>query len=280
MDGPGAWRVRGSVVSLERPVVVGILNVTPDSFSDGDRYTEPAAAVDHGLRMLDEGADIIDVGAESTRPGAERVDADAEWSRLSGVVGPLARRGVTVSIDTTKLQVATRALDAGAAAVNDVSALRVSPGVAELCAETGAGLVLMHMRGNPRTMQDDTAYEDLVGEVSDWLEERTALARAAGCDVRQLVIDPGLGFGKSVQGNLELLARTTEFVRLGYPVLVGPSRKSFVGEVLGAPLGERLEGTLAACLAALERGARLFRVHDAGPARRALDMADAIRRAG
>lgn len=280
MAGPAAWKFRGGAVSTERPVVVGILNVTPDSFSDGARFMDPAVAVDHGLRMVDEGADVIDVGAESTRPGAEPVGAEAEWARLAGVIEPLARRGVTVSIDTMKAEVAARALDAGAVIVNDVSALRVSPGLAGLCAETGAGLVLMHMRGNPRTMQDDTTYGDLLGEVAGWLTERTRLAREAGCDAEQLVVDPGIGFGKSVDGNLELLARTAEIVRLGYPVLVGPSRKSFIGKVLDAPADGRLEGTLAACLAALERGARLFRVHDVGPARSALDMADAIRRAG
>ena len=280
MARPVVWQVRSGAVSVERPVVVGILNVTPDSFSDGALYAEPTEAVDHALRMVDEGADIIDVGGESTRPGAAPVEAAEEWSRLRGAVEPLARRGVTVSIDTTKLDVATRAIDAGAAIVNDVSGLREAPEIADLCARTGAGLVLMHMRGSPRTMQEDTSYEDLAGEVSGWLADRAAFARAAGCRMEQIVIDPGIGFGKSVGGNLELLARTAEFTRLGYPVLVGPSRKSFIGKVLDVPVDRRLEGTLAACLAAFERGARLFRVHDVGPARRALDLADAIRRAG
>jgi dihydropteroate synthase len=258
---------------------MGVLNVTPDSFSDGNRYVEPAVAVDHALRMIDEGADMIDVGAESTRPGAAAVEPEEEWSRLSGVVEPLAQRGITVSIDTMKLEVARRAIDAGAAVVNDVSGLGNDPGIGHLCARTGAGLVLMHMRGSPRTMQEDTAYHDLVGEVARWLNDRAAEARKAGCRGDQIVIDPGIGFGKSVEGNLELLARTSEFTRLGYPVLVGPSRKSFLGSVLEVPVEDRLEGTLAACLAAFERGARLFRVHDVGPARRALDVAEAIRRA-
>jgi len=259
---------------------MGVLNVTPDSFSDGDRYLEPSAAIDHALRMVDEGADLIDVGAESTRPGAAPVEPAEEWARLSGVIEPLARRGVTVSIDTMKVEVAARALDAGAAIVNDVSGLVNAPTIADLCARTGAGLVLMHMRGSPRTMQVDTGYEDLVGEISRWLADRARLARDAGCASGQIVIDPGIGFGKSTDGNLELLARTPEFTRLGYPVLVGPSRKSFIGKVLDLPVERRLEGTLAACVAAFERGARIFRVHDAGPARRALDLADAIRRAG
>jgi len=274
------WQVRGGVVSLEHPVVLGILNVTPDSFSDGARYTEPETAVEYALALVEAGADVIDVGGESTRPGAAPVGPEEEWARLSGVVEPLARRGVTVSIDTTKLEVAERAIDAGAAIVNDVSGLRASPAIAELCARTGTGLVIMHMRGEPRTMQNDTRYDDIAGEVVGWLRERAEFARQAGCETAQLVIDPGLGFGKSADGNLELLARTGEIAALGYPVLVGPSRKSFIGSIAGAPANERLGGTLAACVAALERGARLFRVHDVGPARQALDVADAIRRAG
>jgi len=278
--GPTEWRVRGGAISLERPVVLGILNVTPDSFSDGDRYTEPEAAIEHGLALVEAGADVIDVGGESTRPGATPVSPEEEWARLSGVIEPLARRGVTVSIDTMKHTVAERAIDAGAAIVNDVSGLRASPAIAGLCARTGAGLVIMHMRGEPRTMQEDTRYSDVAAEVGAWLRESAEFARAAGCAAVQLVVDPGIGFGKSAGGNLELLARTGEIAALGYPVLVGPSRKSFIGSVARAPATERLGGTLAACVAALERGARLFRVHDAGPARQALDVADAIRRAG
>lgn len=280
MGPAGAWRVRGGAVPLDRPVVMGILNLTPDSFSDGGRYDDPGAAIERAHRMVEEGADLVDVGAESTRPGAAPVDAAAEWDRLSPVIAPLARAGLTVSIDTTKGEVARRALEAGAAVVNDVSGLRVSPGIAGLCADTGAGLVLMHMRGDPRTMQEDTAYDDVVAEVAAWLGERADVARAAGCAAGQIVVDPGIGFGKSLDGNLRLLAGTAELARLGYPVLVGPSRKSFLGALLDLPVEERLEGTLAACLAALERGARIFRVHDVGPARRALDAADAIRRAG
>lgn len=280
MSQPAAWQIRGGSIALDRPVVMGILNVTPDSFSDGARYTDPEAALEHALAMVDEGADLVDIGAESTRPGAEPVAADEEWRRLAGTVEALARRGITVSIDTMKGEVAERAIESGAAIVNDVSALRTSPEIGDLCARTGAGLVLMHMRGEPRTMQEDTGYDDVVGEVASWLADRAEAARAAGCAAEQIVIDPGIGFGKSTDGNLTLLARTGDFVRTGYPVLVGPSRKSFIGRTLDVPVPERLEGTLAACLAAFERGARIFRVHDAGAARRALDMADAIRRAG
>jgi dihydropteroate synthase len=266
-------------VPLGRPVILGVLNVTPDSFSDGDRWLDPAAAVDRALRMVDEGADVIDVGAESTRPGAHPVDAEEEWLRLSSIVPALARHGVRFSIDTTKQEVAGRALRGGAAAINDISGLRFAPEIATLCAEHGAGLILMHMRGEPRTMQSDIEYGDLLGEVGEFLAAQAAVARSAGCTADQIVVDPGIGFGKSAEHNLTLLGRINELTPSGYPVLVGPSRKSFIGQTLGLPIEQRLEATIAACLAALEGGAGLFRVHDVAPARRALDMADAIRRA-
>lgn len=229
--------------------------------------------------MVDEGADVIDVGAESTRPGAQPVSVDEEWARLSPIMPALARQGVRFSVDTTKLEVARCSLDEGAAAINDVSGLRFSPEIAPLCAEHGAGLVLMHMRGEPRTMQSDVAYNDLIGEIGEFLAAQVAVARSAGCNADQLVIDPGIGFGKSAEQNLELLGRIEELASSAYPVLVGPSRKSFIGLTLNLPVEDRLEATIAACLAAFEGGAGLFRVHDVAPARRALDMADAIRRA-
>jgi dihydropteroate synthase len=273
------WAHRGGGTSLERPVILGILNVTPDSFSDGGRYSTVKTAVERAAEMMDEGADLIDVGGESTRPDAEPVPWAEEWERVGPVIERLAQRSIPVSVDTTKLNVARRALDVGAVAVNDVSGLRFEPEIADLVAEMGAGLVIMHMRGDPRTMQDDVAYGDLVGEVRDFLAGQIEKALRRGCRRDQLVIDPGLGFGKSAEGNLELIARLGTFTELGQPVLVGPSRKSFIGKALDLPMEQRLEGTLAACLTALERGARLFRVHDVGPARRALDMADAIRNA-
>jgi dihydropteroate synthase len=273
------WAHRGGGTSLERPVILGILNVTPDSFSDGGRYSTVKTAVERAAEMMDEGADLIDVGGESTRPDAEPVPWAEEWGRVGPVIERLAQRSIPVSVDTTKLDVARRALDVGAVAVNDVSGLRFEPEIADLVAEMGAGLVIMHMRGDPRTMQDDVAYADLVGEIRDFLAGQIEKALRRGCRRDQLVIDPGLGFGKSAEGNLELIARLGTFTELGQPVLVGPSRKSFIGKALDLPMEQRLEGTLAACLTALERGARLFRVHDVGPARRALDMADAIRNA-
>jgi dihydropteroate synthase len=274
-----SWEVQGAEILLDRPRVLGILNVTPDSFSDGSKWIEPSVAIDRALEMIDEGADLIDVGAESTRPGAASITAEEEWRRLEPVLQPLAQRGVTLSIDTTKREVARRALDLGAAAINDVSGLVADPEIASDCAAAGAGLILMHMRGDPRTMQDDLEYSDVVTEIADFLTEQARIAEQAGCRNCQIVIDPGIGFGKSAAGNLEILGRIEELADRSYPVLVGPSRKSFIGQTLGLPIQERVEATIAACLAAYAGGATLFRVHDVAPARRALDMACAIRNA-
>jgi dihydropteroate synthase len=204
------------------------------------------------------------------------VDEEEEWRRIGPVVWELAERSVRVSVDTTRGEVARRAVEAGAVVINDVSGLRNDAAIAELAAGSGAGLIIMHMRGDPRTMQDDVAYDDLIGEVKSFLARQAELAVGRGCRPEQIVVDPGIGFGKSAEGSLELIARLAELVSLGRPVLVGPSRKSFIGAVLDLPPHERLEGTLAASLLALDRGARLFRVHDVAPARRALEMAYAI----
>ena len=271
--------VQGTDISLDHPLLLGILNVTPDSFSDGAQWLAPGAAVDRALKMVDQGADLIDVGAESTRPGAAAVSADEEWQRLAPVLQPLAQRGVSLSIDTTKQEVARRALDLGAAAINDVSGLVAAPGIASDCASYGAGLILMHMRGDPRTMQDDVGYTDIVAEIASFLGAQADFAVRAGCGVDQIVVDPGVGFGKSAIGSLELLGRIDELADLGYPVLVGPSRKSFIGQTLGLPVDDRVEATIAACLVAFAGGATMFRVHDVEPVRRALDMAEAIRSA-
>jgi len=274
------WSVRGGRVSLERPVVLGILNLTPDSFSDGDLMKDAVRALQLGQSMRESGADLIDVGGESTRPGAEPVNAAEEWARIGPSVAALSAAGIPVSVDTTKLSVAMQALDAGAVAINDVSGLRFDPGIAPLCAETGAGLIIMHMRGDPRTMQDDLGYRDLVPEITAWLEAQADLAVESGVDPAQIAVDPGIGFGKSVRGNLEILARSGEFSGPGYPVVVGPSRKSFIGALLDLPVDQRIEGTVAACVVALLSGARLFRVHDVLPVRRALDLAWEVLQAG
>ncbi len=255
---------------------MGILNVTPDSFSDGGRYADPAAALDRALRMVDEGADFIDVGGESSRPGAAPVPAEEEMRRVVPVVAALAPRlTVPLSVDTRKAVVAARTLDAGASIVNDISGLRHDPRMAEVIGTRNASAIVMHMRGTPETMQADPRYDDLIGEIGEFFTGSLRLAAAAG--VSQVILDPGIGFGKTRAHNLELLARLGEFSRFGHPLLVGPSRKAFIGELLGAPVGERLEGTIAAAVAAVLAGASILRVHDVREVARAARVADAIR---
>ena len=245
---------------------MGIVNATPDSFSDGGLYLDGEAAVRHGLQLAREGAAILDVGGESSRPGAEPVDEAEEMARVLPVVERLAAAGERVSVDTTKLAVARAALAAGSTIVNDVSAFRFDPGMAELVAEAGAGCCLVHMRGEPRTMHHDPSYADVVSEVKAFLEERLAFATAAGIDEERIWLDPGIGFGKNLEHNLELLRRLEEIVAIGRPVVVGTSRKSFLGKLAGGkPAEERLPGTIATNVLALERGASIFRVHDVGP---------------
>ena len=271
--------MRDRTLSLDRPIVVGVLNVTPDSFSDGGRYLDPDAAAAHARRLASEGADVVDLGAESTRPGAAPVSAEEEWARLAPVLDALGEFETPISVDTTKADVARRALEAGAAVINDVSGLRFDPAIASLAADAGAGLILMHMRGTPRTMQENTRYENLIGEVRDFLGGALETAVRRGCAPEQVVLDPGIGFGKSPEGNLALLARADELGVAGRPVLVGPSRKSFIGALLDLPVDERTEATVGACVMSLACGARLFRVHDVRAVRRALDLAEGIRRA-
>ena len=261
--------------------VMGILNVTPDSFSDGGRYVDVAAAVQHALGMAAAGAAMIDIGGESTRPGAEPVAAAEERRRVAPVIERLREAGIAaeLSIDTSKLEVARAALDAGATFVNDVTAFRAAPGLAELVAERGAGCCLVHMQGEPRTMQDAPHYDDVVGEVAAFLAERVEAAVAAGVARERIMIDPGIGFGKTVEHNLELLARLDELVALGQPVLVGTSRKSFLGRLTGRGEEERLAATIATNVIALLGGASVFRVHDVAPVRDALAVAAATVRA-
>ncbi|MCE2423205.1 MAG: dihydropteroate synthase [Gemmatimonadetes bacterium] len=274
-----SWRVGGRDLSLDPPLIAGVVNVTPDSFSDGGMFLSPPAAIAHARQLLNDGADILDMGAESTRPGAEPVSADEEWSRLEPVLDglrELRNEGAVISVDTTKLDVARRAVEAGAAIINDVSALRHDPGIAELAARTGVGLVLMHMRGTPRTMQENTRYGDVAGEVRSFLERALGQAVQAGCDPAQIAIDPGIGFGKDLAGNLELLARIGELADLGAPVWVGVSRKRFLGDLLGTPPDDRLAGTIAASLEAVRSGATAVRVHDVREMRHALTVVRAI----
>ncbi len=248
--------------------VMGVLNVTPDSFSDGGRYLESSAAVTHGIELIDAGAAILDVGGESTRPGAEPVGADEERRRVVPVIEALAASGrdVQISIDTSKASVAAAALDAGATLVNDVTALRGDPAMLALVAERGVDCCLMHMLGEPRTMQVDPHYDDVVSDVKAFLEQRMAAAVRAGVAEARILLDPGIGFGKTTEHNLELLARLSEIVALGRPVVVGTSRKSFLGRLTGREdPGERVPGTIATNVLAYERGARVFRVHDVTP---------------
>jgi dihydropteroate synthase len=255
---------------------MGILNVTPDSFSDGGHYLDCAAAIEHGLVMAAEGADIIDVGGESTRPGSEPVGATEELARVVPVIEGLRAAGVAaaISVDTSKPQVAVAALDAGASFVNDVTALRAE-GMAELVAERGVECCLVHMRGDPLTMQNDPRYGDVVQEVGAFLRERVAAAVAAGVPPQRILVDPGIGFGKTVEHNLELLDRLGELGGIGQGVLIGTSRKSFLGALAGERKRDRLAGTIATNVIALLRGASVFRVHDVAAVRDALDVAAA-----
>jgi dihydropteroate synthase len=251
---------------------MGVLNVTPDSFSDGGRFLDPAAAVAQGRRLEDEGAALLDVGGESTRPGAEPVAAEEERRRVVPVIEGLVAAGTRaqLSIDTSKLSVAEAAVDAGATYVNDVTAFRAEPELAGLVADRGLDCCLMHMRGEPRTMQSDPVYEDVVADVKAFLEERLAAARAAGIAEERIMLDPGIGFGKTLAHNLELLRRLDELVALGRPIVVGTSRKSFLGRLTGREVDDRLAGTIATNVLALERGAAVFRVHDVAPVADAL----------
>jgi dihydropteroate synthase len=261
---------------VRAPVIMGVVNVTPDSFSDGGLFLDADAAVEHGRRLAAEGAAILDVGGESTRPGAEPVAEEEELRRVLPVVERLAGGGARISIDTTKSAVARAALDAGADIVNDVSALRFDPELAGVIAGSGADCCLMHMLGEPRTMQQDPRYEDVVSEVKAFLEERLAFATAAGIAEERVWLDPGIGFGKTVEHNLELLRRLDEIVAIGRPVAVGTSRKSFLGKLAGGrDEGERLPGTIATNVLALERGATVFRVHDVAQNADALAVAAA-----
>ena len=256
---------------------MGVVNVTPDSFSDGGLFLDTDDAVRHALELVAEGADMLDVGGESTRPGAEPVAADEERRRVVPVLERVAAAGarVQLSIDTSKPDVAGAALDAGATYVNDVTAFRADPGMAGLVAERGAECCLMHMLGEPRTMQDDPRYGDVVSDVKAFLEERLAFAVAEGVPEERVMLDPGIGFGKTLEHNLELLRRLDELVALGRPVVVGTSRKSFLGRITGREVGERLPGTIATNVLALERGASVFRVHEVAPVRDALAVAAA-----
>lgn len=265
-------------LDLPLPCIMGVVNVTPDSFSDGGRFLAAGDALGRALTLVREGAAIVDIGGESTRPGSDPVPADRELARIIPVIEELAGYvGVPISVDTMKAAVARQALEAGAAIINDVSALRYDDGMVEVVAETGCPVCLMHMKGQPKTMQDDPRYDDVVDEVLGFLETRMAFALAHGVREDQVLLDPGIGFGKTVAHNLALLAGLGRFAALGRPVVLGASRKRFLGAILGAEPGERVTGTVATTVIGLMAGAHVFRVHDVKPNFEAMRVALAVR---
>ncbi len=262
-------------LALARPLVMGIVNVTPDSFYDGDRYGDPRAAIDHARRLAEEGADILDIGGESSRPGAEPVSAAEELRRVLPVLDALSALPVPISVDTTKPEVMGAALERGAAMINDIAALG-APGALAAAARSDAAVCLMHMQGEPRTMQVNPAYADVVAEVRDFLAARAAACVGAGIAPERIVLDPGFGFGKRTEHNLALFAHLDALAALGYPVLVGLSRKSSLGRLTGRPADRRLASSLAAALLAVQRGARILRVHDVAATRDVLAVLAAV----
>jgi len=264
-------------LTLDRPRLMGVLNVTPDSFSDGGDYLAAELAIRHGLAMLADGADIVDVGGESTRPNAAPVSLEEELARVLPVVEALARDGALVSIDTRQAEVMRRAIAAGARIVNDVTALSGDPDSAKVCADAGVDVVLMHMQGEPRTMQIAPSYEDVVADISAFFVARVEALAGAGIDRARIAIDPGIGFGKNLDHNLTLLAKIDMFHELGQPVLMGASRKSFINRIdRDLPAKDRLGGSLAAVITGLERGVQMFRVHDVAATRQAIGVWRAI----
>lgn len=269
------WQTSRFRIDLTKPRVMGIVNVTPDSFSDGGRHADAAAALAHARRLVDEGADILDIGGESTRPGAAPVSVEEELARVLPVIEGSLGRGVPLSVDTLKPEVMRAAIAAGVDIVNDVQALRRPGALEAVAASPSVGVCLMHMRGDPRTMQQQTGYDDVVAEVADFLRERLAALTGVGIAPERIVLDPGIGFGKTVAQNLELLRRQRELLALGRPLLLGWSRKSTLGTVTGRAVDERLPASLAAALGALLQGARIVRVHDVAATVDALKLWDA-----
>ena len=264
----------------ERTLIMGILNVTPDSFSDGGRFQTPHEAVEAGLCMADEGADIIDIGGESTRPGSEPVPDEEELKRVLPVIEKLAKLvSVPISVDTTKAAVARKAIEAGAEIINDISALRFDKEMGAVAAKAGAGLILMHMRGVPKTMQEGPiVYQDLLAEIKDFLRERIFYALSLGVEMERIMIDPGIGFGKTAEDNMRILKNLQQLQELERPILTGVSRKSFIGKVLDVPPQERLEGTIASVVVSIMNGSSVVRVHDVGVIKKVVTMTDAILR--
>lgn len=267
----GAYRL-----PLDRTLIMGVLNVTPDSFSDGGEHLDPNTAIEHAKQLLDEGADIVDVGGESARPGADAVSVDEELRRVEPVVAAIASGlGVPVSIDTCKAEVAARCIGAGASMINDVTGLR-DDAMLEVVRRSGAAVAIMHMKGTPRTMAREASYDDLIGDVRGFLAEQAAKAVRVGAQT--VFVDPGLGFAKNAQHNLTILNHLDSFMDLGYPLLVGPSRKRFIGDLTGASADERVPGTIAAVVRCVLAGVRIVRVHDVAACKQAIEITEAIQR--
>jgi len=275
-------RCRKRTLTLgKRTLLMGVLNVTPDSFSDGGLFFDKEKAIDYGLKMVEEGADIIDIGGESTRPGSKPLELEEELRRVIPVIESLAKEvDVPISIDTYKSIVAQRAIEVGAEIINDISGLHFDPSLAKVVAKNDNPLVLMHIRGNPETMQKDIHYDSLFSEILQYLKESIQRAESAGLDPRQIIIDPGIGFGKTVEDNLLIIKNLYEFRILGKPILLGTSRKSFIGKILNTEVGDRLEGTLSSIAIGVLNGAHIIRSHDVLQAKKAIAVTDAIRMAG
>jgi dihydropteroate synthase len=272
------WQFGSATIKCNRPVMMGIINVTPDSFSDGGKFIDRPAAIEQARRLVEQGADILDIGGESTRPGSDPVSADEEIRRIVPVIETLRETDTctVISIDTRKLAVAEKAIEAGADIVNDVSAFRDEPELADFVAEKNVGVVLMHMLGTPKTMQVEPHYGDVIPDIGIFFEDRLAFAHLHGIKHVQIVLDPGIGFGKTLQHNLTILRECGAWLDLKRPILIGASRKRFIGEILNVEVDKRLHGTIGACVAAYVAGARIFRVHDVGPIREALMVAHEI----
>lgn len=261
----------------ERTLIMGIVNVTPDSFSDGGQFLDSEKAIAQGLRLADEGADIIDIGGESTRPGSESVSPNEELKRVIPVIEGLAEKiEIPISIDTCKSEVAKKAIESGASMINDISAARFDPKIADTAKEYEAPLALMHMKGTPKNMQENPTYDSVMGEIKEFLNERVGFAVTKGVPRQNILVDPGIGFGKTLEHNYEIIRNLGELKEMDMPILVGPSRKSFIGKTLDLPVEERLEGTLAAVTMCIMNGADIVRVHDVKEVVRAVRMTDAI----
>ncbi len=266
------------LLSIEKQsLIMGILNVTPDSFSDGGKYLEKNNAINHALEMIDNGADIIDVGGESTRPFSDPVSLDEEISRVIPVIEGIRKESdVCISIDTTKSEVATAALNSGASLINDVSAMEVDPLMIDVALKFDCPIIIMHMKGTPKSMQDNPQYESLISDIKDYLQERVDFIVSKGISSKKIVIDPGIGFGKTVENNFEIINNLNHFTKMGFPVMLGASRKSFIGISLDLPEEDRLEGSLAANIIGLQNGAKIFRVHDVAETNKAFVIVNKI----